>query len=190
MINGVGINDYGGNVKINGKFIKSYTTWQGMLMRCYDSKFQEKHPAYIGAIVCEEWLYYSKFKEWYDENYPKHLVDKGIKFELDKDLLSENNKIYSPSTCVFLPKKINLFLANKQANNTSGFIGVYWNKQVNKWKSDIRDFDTGKRKYLGIFTDIKQASQAYIDARAEQSEKAKQYLRELGYNEEIISKIK
>lgn len=35
LIYGVGINDYKCKIKIDGKDLKSYKTWLGMLERCY-----------------------------------------------------------------------------------------------------------------------------------------------------------
>lgn len=188
---GIGINDYNGNIAINGNKIKSYQTWQDMLMRCYSKKYQEKHPTYTTCTVCEDWLKFSKFKEWFDSNYPDELVrELNIEFQLDKDLLIENNKIYSPDTCVFLPKKVNVFIANKQRNNTSGYIGVSIHNSTGKWRVRVNDFYTNKGKHLGLFTNIEDARDTYIKAREVEAEKCKEYLGELGYNEKIINKIK
>lgn len=44
-------------------------------------------------------------------------------------------------------------------NNTSGFTGVFWHKQKEKWQSQIKI--NGKRKYLGRFDDIYEAASAY-----------------------------
>ena len=41
---------------------------------------------------------------------------------------------------------------NKQSNNTSGHIGVSWDRNAKKWKVQIRV--NGKKKYLGLFDDI------------------------------------
>ena len=52
--------------------------------------------------------------------------------------------------------------ASKRKDNTSGFKGVYWNKQYSKWKVQIRH--EGKRKHLGRFEDVIAAAKAYDDA--------------------------
>lgn len=98
---------------IEGKKTQEYAVWHNMIERCYDKKYQKRQPTYKGILVYKEWLNYQNFAKWYNDNYPKI---KGIKFQLDKDLLQQNvdNKIYSPDTCVFLPYNINNFLANKQ----------------------------------------------------------------------------
>lgn len=49
-------------------------------------------------------------------------------------------------------------------NNTSGVIGVNWNKRTSKWKSEI-DIN-GKRFYLGLFNTIEEASEARAVAKA------------------------
>lgn len=186
---GVAINDYDGKIFINHKHIKSYHTWKNMLQRCYDKKYQKNNPTYIGCKVCDEWLYFSNFKKWFDENYPKQIDD--VKLELDKDLLSNNNKIYSPKNCVFLPHKVNSFIRHIKirSDNVSGFTGVSYHKIANKWECRIRDFETGKNKYLGLFNDIDTAHNIYVNARYLELEKAKQYLKNLGYGNNIIEAL-
>ncbi len=47
----------------------------------------------------------------------------------------------------------------KYKNNTSGYKGVCWNKQKNKWHAQI--CVNGKLQYLGLFDDIESAKNAY-----------------------------
>lgn len=164
---GVGINDYNEKIKINNKHIKSYIVWRDMLKRCYDSKYHKSRPTYIGCTVCEEWLYFSKFKEWYDNNFPFWLERDGVIIDLDKDLLIEGNKIYSPDTCIFIPHKVNSFMTNKKSNsNKSGYTGVCWHKRLNKWRVQINIFNNNKDRHVGYFANIEDAGDAYIKARA------------------------
>lgn len=78
----------------------SYYKWKNMVQRCYDKKVHKKYkPEYKDKSVCEEWLNYSNFKIWFDEHF---VPSKNNQIDLDKDLLVQGNKIYSPETCVFL----------------------------------------------------------------------------------------
>ena len=106
LLYNVGINDYIGKVNINGKIEKFYKVWQSMLSRCYDPKYHNRNPAYIGCKVCKEWYSLTAFKKWFDKNYIED-------YELDKDILIEGNKLYSPDTCCFVPKEINRLFENK-----------------------------------------------------------------------------
>lgn len=48
-------------------------------------------------------------------------------------------------------------------NNTSGFKGVWWQKQARRWRADVSV--DGRKRHLGYFTDKIAAAQAY-DAAA------------------------
>ena len=52
-----------------------------------------------------------------------------------------------------------------QANNTSGFKGVSWDKETGKWAANIRV--NGKQKRLGRHDTPEEAYQAYCDASIE-----------------------
>ena len=51
----------------------------------------------------------------------------------------------------------------KLSLSSSRYAGVSWYKSRSKWKSEAVDPLTGKRQYLGRFTDEREAAQAYID---------------------------
>lgn len=81
-----------------------------MFVRCYDDKYQLRQPTYIGCSVSDDFCNFQNFAEWYSHykykcKYP---------LEIDKDLLYEGNKIYSPKTCCLLPKEINSTLNSKR----------------------------------------------------------------------------
>lgn len=99
---------------------KAYSEWKSMLSRCYNPYQLNKHPSYIDCYVCEEWLCFQNFAEWWELN--TYDIDESL--SLDKDILIKNNKIYSPSTCLIVPFNINkLFI--RQKNNRYLPIGVY-----------------------------------------------------------------
>lgn len=134
--------------------LKIYDTWVNMLRRCYYEKYQEKHPTYIGCSVDEYWHNFQVFAKWFDENYKAG-------YQLDKDILSKGNKIYSPETCCFVPSDINVLFTKRDAYRGKHPIGV--SKAGNKFKSCIRI--NGKTIGLGYFNTPKEAFQAYKTAK-------------------------
>ena len=117
LVCGIGINDYNGNMSLNGSAIKSYAIWHAMLERCYSKKKQLKMPTYVGCSVCDEWIYFSNFKVWFDLNHNED-------FELDKDILIKGNKVYGPETCRYVPKYINQLLVYSGRDRGNLHLGV------------------------------------------------------------------
>ncbi|NWC63693.1 hypothetical protein [Cedecea sp. P7760] len=145
---GFGFNDFPGVVSfLSGKRrfnIKSYQVWRDMIKRCYDKKEQQKRKHYQGCKVCDEWKSFSAFKEWWDLNH----VDG---WHLDKDLLVPGNKVYSPSTCVFIPQELNTFTTAGNVKKNGLPAGASKSKFKKKFDSYINV--NGKRKHLGSFDD-------------------------------------
>jgi len=52
-----------------------------------------------------------------------------------------------------------------QANNSSGFRGIYWNKKACKWHVQIKN--NGHAYHRGMFTNLDDAIQARLDAEIE-----------------------
>ena len=137
-------------VSENGKHTKAYTVWVDMLTRCYNAKFQEKYPTYIGCSVDPIWHNFQNFCAWFEENYYELGENKMC---LDKDILVRNNKIYSPSTCVFTPNNINVLFIKSNALRGDLPIGV--TRHGNKYKAQCHN-GTGKQVQLGTYdTEIK-----------------------------------
>lgn len=179
------------NIRLNGRNSKIYDTWKDIIRRCYSNNVKdlEISKSYKNVTVCKEWHNFQTFAEWYENNYPKYI--EGVKFNVDKDLLQEGikNKVYSPTTCVILPSKINTFL-KKDSGKT---FGIYSRKLKNKTKYylDIHQFSERKLLYVGAFDSYEEAFNSYLIHRNIEVEKAKQYLRDLKYlDEDIISLIR
>ena len=163
----------------NGKTLKSYEIWVKILGRCYNSKCWEKHPTYKGCSVCDEWLYYSNFKKWFDENY--YEID-GEKMCVDKDILVKGNKIYSPNTCCIVPNCINCLFIKSNAIRGDLPIGVSYrkNKKSNNYCATLRITNSRKTKFLGFFETPTEAFYAYKKEKEEHikkiADKYKNYL--------------
>lgn len=136
-----------------------YQKWASMLSRCYSSRVQKRQPAYVGVTVCEEWLTFSNFKSWMEKQ------DWEGK-ELDKDLLFHGNLIYSPETCVFLDKPLNLFLSKDPIVNRE-VRGVTFDKRTGKYRAQCSNPFTGKNEYLGLFDSPEEGSAAYMNKKYE-----------------------
>jgi len=148
---------------MNSKPTKEYKLWTSMLQRCYDKKYQERQPTYIGTTVDKAWHNFQVFADWFKKsNYQED-------WQLDKDLLSSKNiKIYSPDTCIFLPQTLNNFLTDIRSNNVSGYTGVSLDKRKNKWRVCISD-GKASRIHLGYFNSKTEASNIYKAARVEKA---------------------
>ena len=153
---GVGINDadYLTTPKINKiQYIcPFYAIWKNMLRRCYDSNFHVRQPTYKDCIVCNEWLLFSNFKKWME------LQDwKGM--QLDKDLLSQGNKTYSPDLCLLVSHKINTLLCNAPATRGSTPQGV--SIIQNKYIVARCNIGGGNVIYLGTYKTVDAAFNEY-----------------------------
>lgn len=106
----VGTGKYRNRVK--GKDSKSYQLWVSMFKRCYGKGY----PSYRNTTVCKEWHNFQVFCEWLEVQVKLGRYAKGM--DLDKDLLQIGvvNKVYSPSTCVFLTHKDNGLLTGSFTN--------------------------------------------------------------------------
>jgi hypothetical protein len=134
-----------------------YYTWISMMRRCYNLKQQEIQPTYIGCSVCKEWHNFQNYAKWWDDNYYEI---EGLRMEVDKDILSKGNKIYSPETCIFVPNNINALIINCKKVRGDYPIGV--NKlDSGKFRARYSDAISGKRIHLGCFNNPEEAFKVY-----------------------------
>ena len=161
---GKGVNDYNGIIynPTNKNKIKSYQQWKSMLQRCYDIKYFGKYNTYKDCKVCEEWLLFSNFKKWHDNNY----IDG---YQLDKDIIIKGNKIYSPETCCFIPEELNKLFTKSNISRGNLPIGVCKKTKSNKYFSTV--MINKNKKHLGSFKTIKEAFNTYKLAKETQIQK-------------------
>ena len=163
LVQGIGVNDadYITEKRVNKKtiwFCPFYQKWKDMLKRCYSENYQRKYSTYKGCTVCNEWLTFSNFKAWMEtQDWQGN--------QLDKDILFEGNKLYSPETCVFVDSSVNSFLLDCAARRGEYPIGVHWDKRINKYVAQVRV--NNKRKHLGCFNDPNDAYLTWLKAKQE-----------------------
>ena len=145
---------------INGVRTKEYGLWADVLRRCYSDDFKKKQPTYKGCKCSENFLHYEYFYEWCQSQVG--FGNEG--WQLDKDLLIKSNKVYSESTCVFLPPEINSLLIKCTASRGKHLIGVSWHNASKSFVATVSK-STGKREYLGSFNTELEAFNAYKVAK-------------------------
>lgn len=160
LVYGVGFNDRTRPAWVDGKSVKEYKLWQHMLERCFDEKYRNKYPTYKGCSVSNNFLNYTFFYDWCQEQIGFGKVDdKGRSWCLDKDLLFAGNKLYSEAACVFVPQEINLFFIDSGAIRGNYPVGVCFDKKVGKFKASCSV--NGKQQALGYFNTHEEAFVAY-----------------------------
>ena len=159
LVQGIGFNDAVSSDE-NGKLFNSYHSWKSMLERCYSSKYHEKFPTYKGCTVCADWLFYSNFKKWYEQNNRKG-------YHLDKDILVYGNKIYSPETCRYVPEPLNLLLTDRRRKRGDYPKGVSFKESKNTYQAQcsvppiLNKDNKSSSKYLGCYSTPDDAAEAY-----------------------------
>jgi hypothetical protein len=84
--------------------------------------------------------------------------ENGKFWQLDKDLKVFDNKVYSVDTCIFVPNRVNSILLTCSSARGEYPIGVCWDKQNKKFKSQCADKLV---RHLGLFTCTLEAHQAW-----------------------------
>lgn len=149
------------------KLTKVYSTWFGMMVRCYDEKYHLKHPTYKNVEVCDEWYNFQNFAKWFEDNYIEG-------FHLDKDILCPTCRIYSPETCVFVPQQINNMFTSSYSRDLP--IGVYYLRGRYQVSTPTND----KSTYIGFYKTKDEAIKVHKIAKEkymkEEAEKWKDYI--------------
>lgn len=142
-----------------------YQAWAGMIRRCYSKKFHSIFPTYIDCTVAQEWLRFSAFREWMQNQdwEEKHL---------DKDILINGNRIYSKETCVFVSPQLNRFMTDSAAIRGKWPIGVSCSGHKGKFKAKCCNPFAEKYESLGYFDDPEEAHEVW---RAKKHEHACRY---------------
>lgn len=131
-----------------------YETWVGMLKRCFSETFKAKYPTYKDATCCSEWLVFSNFKHWMEQQ------DWEGK-QLDKDIIFPNNKLYSAETCAFIFRNTNTFVIECGRSRGEHPLGVCWSSKEEKYQADCRNPFAKRGRFLGYFDCPQEAHEAW-----------------------------
>lgn len=156
MYYGVAINDMKESYKSLGMRTSECPInrkWRDMIRRCYDQKRKASLHPLSSCTVCDEWLVFSNFLKWAErQDYEGK--------ELDKDILSGPSKIYSPDTCLFVDRKINMLVVG--LNTAKGYCFL---KSRNKFYCSVKNSITDKLEFIGLYDTEEQAKAAYTSRK-------------------------
>ena len=168
-IYGVAYNSGGKHKSTEGNVTTpSYSVWFDMIRRCYSKDFHKERPHHKDCTVCEEWLDFQNFAEWY-----KSQPFTGRGTQLDKDILVKGNTIYSPETCIVVPKDINMFFVHAKKKSSGLPLGVrkitnYDGYQVSVSNRGVNTYVGSSKTIEGAFLIYKTKKEAYAKSLAMQ----------------------
>lgn len=136
-----------------------YSAWRNLIGRVYSEKTGYRHIPYIGCEVCKEWHNYQNFAEWYET----HMYQVGTeRMHIDKDIIVEGNKIYSPETCIIVPQSINEIF-HTDLRKTKDLDLPYTIRRAANNRYSV----TYRAKSLGIYDTVEECVDAYMKAKRE-----------------------
>ena len=103
----LGVGKY--KASINHIHTQENDAWKCMISRCYEPGRKEYKTYFRDCTVCNEWLNFQNFAEW----YCAHKYPVNERLHVDKDILHPGNKTYSPDNCLLVPQRINMLFLNK-----------------------------------------------------------------------------
>lgn len=157
IIYGIGYYGFGPEKSsINGKVNPLLGIWAGMLKRCYDNDESLRMRAYLKCFVHKEWHNFQNFATWARQQIGFDLETRN----LDKDILVKGNREYGPTTCCFVPSRINMLFVRASTVRGELPIGLYFNKEKQKYQAQCND-ENCKSTYLGRFDTIHEAFISY-----------------------------
>ena len=116
-----------------------------------------REDGYIGIFINGKYFFAHRIIwEMFNQEIPAGMVIDHI------DGIRNNNRIENLRVCTF---QQNHFNRGKQSNNKSGFKGVSWHKQKQKWVAQIKI--DGRNKFLGFYTDPVKAYEKYCEVARE-----------------------
>lgn len=146
-------NKFGGYVGMGpyntNEFSWLYQIWYNMLMRTNGTEYYIKYhgcytDAYNNAEICDAWLNYNVFADWYLNQL--RFLNPNISYDIDKDFLypiykyqTDGKKLYSPDTCLLIPHAINAALANFNMSQNKYETEEEYNMNKNNVKAQLHE---------------------------------------------------
>tara|TARA_Y100001956_G_C4111390_1_gene182623 strand:- start:731 stop:1759 length:1029 start_codon:yes stop_codon:yes gene_type:complete len=178
---------FNSKTKIRGKII--YGTWNSMLQRCYNPKdWRYSFYGGRGVSVCENWWNFQNFAEWFVDNLS--LLPENFEYQMDKDL-KNCGKVYSPESCIFVPKSLNVALQMERPCSNEYGVGIRFIEGTGKFCAQVTRGRDGKReKITGSHrATLEEAVNDYIVIKSEELKTLSEDLLKEGSIDEYIKHL-
>jgi hypothetical protein len=153
----------------DGVNTKAYSIWKRMVERCVEEFQVGRNRTYVGCKLDDRFLHFQDFCKWGEQQIG--FLQDG--YEIDKDILGNGGKVYSPDVCVFIPAKLNKFLTLSNAARGNLPLGVSTNG--NKFRSRLHIDDVCV--FLGNFNTPADAFVAYKKAKEKEAKRLADFYR-------------
>lgn len=132
--------------------------WRDLESRCIvGGAIQTRAPKYVGCT--NDFTDFQEFVEW--SKAQVGYAQKG--WHLDKDIIIKGNKSYSPTTCCFVPRELNLFFISRTYWGKELPTGVCFHPASGKYAPGVNK--GGVRHHIGVFDTPWEAHIAYKNAK-------------------------
>lgn len=177
----------------SGLWLKSHTvcgnnikTRAGQLWNNLETRTSGKHKDSCYDDCVNGFVSFQEFAEWCQKEHGYMFKeDNGRYWQLDKDILVQNNIIYSPDFCCFVPNKVNSVLIEQQSRLGLP-TGVSYNTNKQRYIARYRNLQ-GVRVYIGVFDTPEDAHFAWYEYK---QEVIKMVIQKFPLGEKVISALK
>lgn len=137
-----------------------FPVWNGIRGRC------GKILNYIDVKLSDDFNTFEKFLLWAEKQKGfMQYDDSGKIFEIDKDILSSGSgKVYSPDTCVFVPRVLNLMVYQKRRTELPKGV-QYFKGRKKPYRAYMTNND--KLNHYGYYHTVEEAAKVVREARFE-----------------------
>ena len=160
--------------------------WSHMNDRCYAPYVTNEKPSYLECV--NHFKDVNSFLDWCHDSPGFLEVHDNQKWGLDKDILNQGNKIYSPQNCCFVPEFVNNVFLIRNAKRGNFPCGVTQTYKSSTYKARCHTF-SGRLEVSGFKTPLS-AHMKWAELKAGHTlEVAERYKSLEGSREDVVQAI-
>jgi hypothetical protein len=177
-IHGVAINDAAYVTQTRAGACPIYMRWRQVLRRTLNPL----EPSFGRSKICDEWLRFSGFEPWMRQQ-------RWVGLELDKDILGNGDRVYSPKNCAFVPQYLNQIInCIKPKSPGDCLIGTRKNRS-GRFEAKC-NVGSSQAKFIGTYDTAELAHRAWQNEKVTQIELAvNRYASEMFFRSDVAEAL-